>query len=53
MHDPFRRPRVFQARRQPIGDPEPLLDLPQAHNAGIGGQSAAVETGDHGLAGDR
>jgi hypothetical protein len=37
MNDPPGRPRVFQARRKPVGDPEPFLDLSQAQDAGIGG----------------
>jgi hypothetical protein len=53
MNDPPGRPGIFQARRKPVGDPEPLLDLPQAQHAGIGGQPPAIEAGDHGFAGDR
>jgi len=53
MNDPPGRPGVFQARRKPVSDPEPLLDLPQAQHAGIGGQLPTIEAGDHGFAGDR
>ena len=53
MNDPPRRPGVFQARRKSVGNPKPLLDLPQAQHAGIGGQPPAIEAGDYGLAGDR
>jgi hypothetical protein len=37
MNNPSGRPWVFQARREPVGDPEPFLDLSQAQDAGIGG----------------
>ncbi|MGF7213559.1 hypothetical protein GGE65_008205 [Skermanella aerolata] len=53
MNDPPGRPRVFQARRKPVGDPQPLFDLPQAQHTGIRGQPPAIEAGDHGFAGDR
>jgi hypothetical protein len=36
MNDPPRRPGIFQARRKQVGDPQQLLDLPQAQHAGIG-----------------
>ena len=53
MNDPSGRPRVFKARRKPVGDPQPLFDIPQAQHAGIRGQPPAIEAGDHGFAGDR
>ena len=53
MNDPPGRPGIFQARRKPVGNPKPLLDLPQAQHTGIRGQPSAIEAGDHGFAGDR
>jgi hypothetical protein len=53
MNDQPGRPGIFQARCKPVGDPEPLLDLPQAQRAGIRGQPPAIEAGDHGFADDR
>jgi hypothetical protein len=49
---PLRCPRVGEAAREPLGDPEPALDLRQRQHAGIRGQAAAVEGGVHALAGD-
>jgi hypothetical protein len=41
--DPFRRPGVGEAACQPLGEPEPALDLGQQQNACVRGQPAAVE----------
>ena len=50
--DPLRRPRVLDAARQTLGDPEPTLDLGQHQHAAVRGQPAAVERDLHRLAGD-
>ena len=51
--DPLRRPRVREAARQALGDPEPALDVRQHQHARVRGQPAAVEGDPHRLAGDR
>ena len=45
--------RVFDAPRQPLGDPQPTLDLGQQQNAAIRRQLTAVKSGDDRLAADR
>jgi hypothetical protein len=52
MLDPLRRPRVFDAACQTLGEAEPTLDLGQHQHAAIRGQASAVERDLHGLAGD-
>ena len=49
---PLRITRVVEATRQPVGDAEPALDLRQHQDAGVRGQSAAVEGEMNGLASD-
>jgi hypothetical protein len=49
---PLRVARVFDARRQPFGGLEPLLDGRQQQDAGIRGEPTAVERNMHRLAGD-
>jgi len=48
-----RMPGVLQAPRQPVGQAEPLLDLPQQQLPAIRGHLAAIKAGDNALAGDR
>jgi hypothetical protein len=50
---PIRRPRVLDAARQPLGDPEPPLDLGQHQHSAIRGQPSAVERDLNRLALDR
>jgi hypothetical protein len=50
--DPLRVARVFQARRQPLGDLEPPFNRRQQQYSAIRGQPAAVETDMHRLAGN-
>ncbi len=45
--------RVVKAGGQPFGDPKPLLDGRQQHDAGIRGEPTTVETDMHRLAGNR
>jgi hypothetical protein len=53
MDDSVRRPRIFHAAGQPVGDSQPTLHLGQKQNAAIRRQPAAVKAGDDGLAADR
>jgi hypothetical protein len=50
---PLRRPRVGEAARQALGEPEPTLDLGQHQHPGIRGQAATVEGDVNRLALDR
>ena len=43
VHDALRRPRVGNAGGKALGDPQPLLDLPQDQQATIGRHQCAVE----------
>ena len=52
MLDPLGRPRVLEAARQALGDPEAPLDLGQDQNAAVRGQPSGVEGDLHRLAGD-
>ena len=49
---PVRVARIFETGRQPLGDLEPLLDGCQQQDAGVRGQSPAVESDMHRLAGN-
>jgi hypothetical protein len=51
--DPLRGARVVDAGREPVRNAEPALDLAERQQATVGGELAAVEPGDHGLAADR
>jgi len=53
VRDLVRRPRIFNAGGQAIGDAKALFDLTQDQNAPIRRQPTAVEFSDDGLAGDR
>jgi hypothetical protein len=44
---------IFDASRQPLGDPQATLHLGQQQNAAIRRQPAAIKTGDNRLAADR
>ena len=44
--------RIRNAAGQSLGDPEPPLDLGQAHHAGIRGQPPTIESNVNRLAGD-
>ena len=45
--------RIVDAGREPAGDIEPPLHLPQRQKPGVRRQRSAVETGGHGLAAHR
>jgi hypothetical protein len=53
MSDLVRGAGVFDTARQPLGDPQPTLDLGQQQNAAIRRQLTAVKSGDDRLAADR
>ena len=53
MNDLILRSRVIDARGERLGHPELLVHLAQGENAGIGGQQAAVEPSQNGLAANR
>ena len=53
MNDLIRRSWVIDARGEPIGDTQTLLDLAQGQQAGIGRQQSAIEPGHNGFAGNR
>ena len=51
--DLVRRAGVFDASRQPLGNPQPALHLRQEQNAAIRRQLTAIKPGDDRLAADR
>jgi len=53
MRDPPRRARVDHATRQPIGNPQPALDLAEHQQPAIRRQMPAIEAGHDRLVGDR
>jgi hypothetical protein len=53
VHDPLRRTRVFKTGRQPVGQPQPALNLAQGQQAAFRRQSAAVKAGDDRVAVNR
>jgi hypothetical protein len=50
MLDPLRRPRVLDAARQTLDDPEPALDLRQHQHVSVRGQASTVKDNLHRLA---
>ena len=52
MLDPLGRPRVLDAVRQPLGDPEAAFDLCHEQNTAVRSQAPGVERDLHRLAGD-
>jgi hypothetical protein len=50
MPHPFRRARVFDTRRRPVGNPHPLLDRREQQYPSLRGHLAAVESRVHRLA---
>jgi len=51
--DPFCQTGIVNAGGHARSDAEPLLDLAQCEDAGVGGELPAIEAGEEGLAGDR
>ncbi|ALJ36351.1 hypothetical protein FE88_28565 [Azospirillum brasilense] len=45
--------RVLYAARQALADPKPPIDRGQQQNAGVGGETVAIEGGVNRLAGNR
>ncbi len=53
MDNPVRRPWIFHAARQPIGDAKPTFHFGKQQNATIRRQPTAIEAGDNWFAEDR
>jgi len=51
--DAFGHARVPDAVRQALADPKPPVDCRQQQDAGVGGETAAIEGGENRLAGNR